>query len=96
MNMLNGVILEGIVTNKLRKGFSIKSKRTFPIKESVNIDVYFDDNLKTWKNKLEKDDTVRVFGRLKQVKSKIVILADHMIKPEMNDVDKKELENDLL
>lgn len=80
MNMLNGVLLEGIVTNKLRKGFSIKSKRTFPIKESVNIDVYLDDNLKTWKNKLEKDDTVKVVGCLKQVKSKIVILADHIEK----------------
>lgn len=94
MNMLNGVFLEGIVTNKIRKGFSIKSKRTFPIKESVNIDVYFDDDTKIWKNKLEKDDTVRVVGRLKQVKSKIVILADHIEKKLMNNVDKKELEND--
>lgn len=94
MNMLNSLILEGIVTNKISKGFTIKSKRTSPIKESVNIDVYLADNVKTWKNKLEKDDTVRVVGRLKQVKSKIVILADHIEKKLMNDINKKELEND--
>lgn len=96
MNMLNSLILEGIVTNKISKGFTIKSKRTSPIKESVNIDVYLADNVKTWKNKLEKDDTVRVVGRLKQVKSKIVIFADHIEKKLMNDINKKELENDLL